>query len=94
MRIYKDRYYVLSQVPGISGFQRWHERELTVVTGYKAANYKLAVKCEYTPGKTDTFILFDGHLPDHCPRANEREMISWLDNNSYGVAYWKTIKEG
>jgi hypothetical protein len=27
MRIYKNKYYIVESIPGISGFQRWDERD-------------------------------------------------------------------
>jgi len=84
MRIYKDRYYLLREHPGLSGFKQWDKWEYYVTTGHKARNERTRVVREYTPqGNGVIFRLGDGHLPDYQPRASETDALQWLNDNPY-----------
>ena len=87
MRIYKNKYYILKSIPGISGFQRWNEREYRVCTGHKARHYRLDVVKEFRENGRGRFRLEDGHLPDHQPGAKEKEIIPWLDTRVFATAF-------
>ncbi len=87
MRVYKNKYYILESIPGISGFQRWNEREYRVCTGHKAQHDKLHIVKEFRENGRGKFRLKDGHLPDHQPTAREREIIPWLDTERYSTAF-------
>lgn len=87
MRIFKNKYYILKSIPGISGFQRWNEREYRVATGYKASHDRLNVVKEFRENGRGQFRLEDGHLPDYQPRAKEKEIIPWLDKEIFNTAF-------
>ena len=82
MRIYADRFYVLERVPGISGFQRWAERDRFVITGRKAANNRTAIVSEWTPDDR-RYRIRDGHLPEQCPIGGSAEVLRFLAENPY-----------
>lgn len=86
MRIYQDRFYVLAVTPGISGFQRWHERELHIVTGRKARNNRLSVVGEWSPKPGEEYIIHDGHTRDYCPRGDADAVRAFLASNPFGIA--------
>jgi len=87
MRIFKNKYYILQSIPGISGFQRWNEREYRIATGYKARNDKLHIVKEFRENGRGKFLLEDGHLPDYQPQEKEKEIIPWLDKERYSTAF-------
>ena len=87
MRIYKKKYYILSAIPGLSGFQRWNEREYRVCTGHKASHHRLDIVKEFRENGRGKFRLEDGHLPDYQPKAMEKEIIPWLDKQKYASAF-------
>ena len=87
MRVYKNKYYILESTPGISGFQRWNEREYRVCTGYKAQHDKLHIVKEFRENGMGRFRLEDGHLPDYQPTAKEKEIIPWLDKERFSTAF-------
>jgi len=87
MRIYKKKYYILESIPGISGFQKWNEREYRVATGFKAQHDKLHIVKEFKENGRGKFRLEDGHLPDHQPQVKEKEIIPWLDEQRYAAAF-------
>lgn len=93
MRIYKNKFYILQSTPGISGFQRWDEREYRLCTGHKAAFNRLSVIKEFRADNAARFRLEDGHLPNHQPYANAHEAIAWVAENRYQTAYWLNPKE-
>ena len=81
LRVYKNKYYIIENIPGISGFQRWNEREYRVVNGRLASLRRLEVVKEFlfNGGK---FRLEDGHLPEYQPMTGLiSELFEWLDNN-------------
>jgi hypothetical protein len=81
--IRKGRFYVLATVPGISGFQRWDEREYRIVTADKARNHRLDVVGELLPIQEDWFRLEDGHMPDYQPKARLPKALEWLTANPF-----------
>jgi len=81
MRIYKDRFYILETIPGISGFQEWNKREYRIVTGEIARHHRCDVKKEYKYGTWKKFRVEDGKLPEFQEVLNEQEMIARLRNN-------------
>lgn len=83
MRIYKDRFYVTSSVPGCSGFQQWNFRSLAVITGHKAARNRTEVVGEWVPRDGDIYIVHDGHLPEHCPRGDADAVREFLRANPF-----------
>jgi len=83
-RIYKQRFYVRETIPGISGFQRWGDREYSVVTGHKAANCRLEIVGELLPISEDYWRIGDGHVPECQPLLRTPEAIAWLRKNPYG----------
>lgn len=85
MRIYKDRFYVISVVPGLSGFQRWNEREHMLVTGLRAKrnDYREVREVKSLSG---SFELNDGHLPGHRPVVDFAAACEWLTQNPYQEA--------
>ena len=87
MRIYKNKYYILRNHPGISGFTQWEKWEYRVCTGYKAANHRLDVVKEFRENGRGRFKLEDGHLPECQPKAVEKEIIPWLDMTRYQTVF-------
>lgn len=87
-RIYRDRFYLIESIPGISGFQRWDEREFRLVTGHKARLNRLSVVCEYVPGhgRPDTFRLEDGRLPEYQQVVDVGQAIAYLVREPFGSA--------
>lgn len=83
MRIYRDRFYVTEEVPGISGFQRWNEREYAVITGHKARNHRTIVVGELLPIAEDWYRIEDGHIPDYQERMRLPEALRWLAANPF-----------
>ena len=83
MRIYKKKYYILSHIPGVSGFKRWDEREYSVCTGHHAQHNRLSIVKEFLANGLGKYRLNDGHLPDCCPTAKEADALHWLDNNCF-----------
>lgn len=86
MTIRRKGFYVLAIVPGISGFQRWNEREFQVVTGHKAANCRSYVVGEWLPTSEDRYRLNDGHLPSHQPETHAEGALEYLLANPFGEA--------
>lgn len=83
-RIYKNRFYVLADHPGISGFRDWNRKEEVIVTGLKAQSKRSLVVREFIPeNETENFYLHDGHLPGHQPLAKTSEALKWLAQNPY-----------
>jgi len=87
MRIFKKKYYIMQSIPGISGFQRWNEREYRVCTGRKAQLHKLDIVKEFRENGRGQFLLEDGHLPEYQAHAKEKEIIPWLDEQRYSTAF-------
>lgn len=87
MRVYKKKYYILQRTPGISGFQKWGEKEFVVCTGLKAMNNKSSIIKEFSPNGKGKFRLEDGHLPSHQPKAEEEGALNWLNikRRSYSI---------
>ena len=82
MKIYNNKYYIVESIPGISGFQRWDEREYRVVRGRTArALYKLHIVQEFLFRVCGRYRLEDGHLPDYQPiTKNQTELYNHLDS--------------
>lgn len=79
------RYYVTATVPGISGFQRWNEREYRVVGHKRAAGRdRLDVLGELVRSGA-SYRLEDGHTPEFQPVVTESEALTWLSFNPYGA---------
>ena len=87
MKIFKNKYYILRDHPGISGFQQWDKCEYRVATGHKARNDKLSIVKEFLANGRGLFRLEDGHLPDYQPKAKEKEIFDWLDINRFQTAF-------
>lgn len=85
MRIYKDRFYVLADHPGISGFKDYSRLDYRIVTGHKASRERCYVVGEFLPIAEDWYRLEDGHLPEHQPKATTREALEWLTANPYSA---------
>lgn len=85
MRIYKNKYYILQSIPGISGFKEWNKRTYCIATGNHAQHNRLDVVREFKGNGQGKYRLNDGHLPDYCPIANETEALQWLEANFYNV---------
>lgn len=83
MRIYKNKYYLMQDTPGISGFKRWNEKEYYVSTGYHAKSNRTRVIKEFSQRYAAWFRVEDGHLPDHQPRMSQQDALKWLDKNIY-----------
>ena len=81
-RIYKSRVYFIEVVPGISGFQRWNEREYGIASG--ATVKSRGLKVGMPPGihgdlnAGQRFRLDDGHLPEFQPRATYDRACSFV----------------
>jgi hypothetical protein len=86
MRIYKDRFYILTYH---AGYQQWDRHELIITTGHKAANDRPHVVREWTPtaASTDLFELGDGHVPGHRPIVDGQTAVTWLIANPYQSIY-------
>ena len=80
-RVYKDRLYMMSEHPGLSGFQQWDKYHYYIVMGYKAQNNRSGIIHEYRPSGRGLFRIEDGHLPDYQPRYEEAAAIQWLKAN-------------
>jgi len=87
MRIYSNRFYVIDETPGISGFQRWDKVLARVVTGHVARRLKSSVIEEFSTADTRSYRLDDGHLPDHQPITNAAGVLAYLTENIYSSAY-------
>ena len=88
MRIYKTRFYVLETVPGISGFQRWNERERRLCTGHAAVNHRPYVIGEYQVKAADRLRLENGRLPEYQPILSAIEAMPTLTANPYMMAFF------
>lgn len=83
-RVYKNKFYVLADHPGISGFRDWSTKEEVVVTGRKAQNNKLLIVREFDPNKeSGKYYLHDGHIPGYQPVADVSEALTWLTQNPF-----------
>lgn len=81
MRIYKGKYYIEESIPGISGFQRWNERQYRVMNGKRAANRKINIITEFkfNGGK---FKIENGRCPEYQPVTGlMAELYEYLDKN-------------
>ena len=82
MRIYKCKFYIAECIPGLSGFQRWNERERYVISGHRASGSdRINVICQYNHLPNEQFRLEDGHLPDHQPTTTDPRQF--LRNKPY-----------
>ena len=89
MRIYKDRYYITQETPGLSGFQEWGKLEYTVMKGNRARQYNITKEFKFNGGK---FRLDNGRHPDYQPiTGNFYELYDWLDRN--GIAHMLNPEE-
>lgn len=87
MRIYRNRFYVVEETPGLSGFQRWDKIQVRIVTGYVARRLKSSVTGEFNTTDPRSYRLDDGHLPDHQPITDAAGVIAYLKENLYSSAY-------
>ena len=87
MRIYSDRFYVIGETPGLSGFQRWDKVQIRIVTGHVARRLKHSVIGEFNTADTRSYRLDDGHLPDYQPITNAAGVLTYLTENIYSSAY-------
>lgn len=87
MKIYKQKYYIMREHPGISGFQQWDKWDYRVVTGFKAANHKSSVIRQFFANGRGRFRLEDGHTPEHQPIVKEVDIYDWLDKERYQAAF-------
>jgi len=83
MRVFKDRYYLMGNHPGISGFVQFDTMEYWVATGHYAMNHKTEVQGEFIPQRDGIYRIGDGHLPEHQPQLPLSEAIQWLDQNPF-----------
>lgn len=83
MRIYKNKYYIFRDHPGLSGFKQWDKWEYWISTGKQAQSNRTTVFKEYIPNGEGIFRLGDGHCPNQQPTANEKAALAWLDFNPY-----------
>ncbi len=88
MRLFKSRFYVCRQHPGISGFQQWDKWEYFIVSGSRAQGRdRLNVTGEFVPGCGHTYELDDGHLPGHRPVTAEPSVVrDHLTANPFSMA--------
>ncbi len=87
-RIYADKTYLGWSTPGISGFQRWGEKEWFLAIGAGARNRRPEVDREYVPTEEEKFRLGDGHLPESQPVVTGPEAVEWLREHPYCLAYF------
>jgi len=87
MRVYKNKYYILREHPGISGFQQWDKWEYRVATGWKATHYKLSIVEQLLANGRGQFRLENGYFPEYQPVVKEKEIYDWLDKERYATAY-------
>ena len=85
MRIYKDRFYVQMGVPGISGFQRWNEREFRIVSGVNRRG-KLGFVAEWTPTSDEEYRLENGRVPEFQPVVDKEGVVQFLRENPFQSA--------
>lgn len=85
-KIYKDRYYIIANAPGISGFQRFDEREYRVVSGLKAANHREYVIGEWSQRSGYRYALENGRMPEHQPVVDADGVVVFLRANPYQCA--------
>jgi hypothetical protein len=86
MRIYKAEYYVMASVPGISGFQRWDEREFRIVTGMKAANNRVDIVGLWLPQSDERYRIENGRTTENQLVADAENVILFLRDNPYQCA--------
>ena len=85
-----DRLYVVARVPGISGFQRWDEREYRLVTGINARNMRSNGAgdeniAEFTGiGPSNRLLLEHEGFPGE-PQTLEQAVL-WLQQNPWKKA--------
>ena len=92
MRIFKNKYYIMSkQVTDSLG--NWQVKPiLSIVTGHKAKNEKPYIiveldKAHYNSGHY-CFELNDGHIKGYRPTTTSiMEVITFLDNNPFSSVY-------
>lgn len=93
MKIFKNKFYLLESVPGISGFQQWNCREQFLCMGYKAANNRTQVVSEFRTehfSRTQMCEARDGHLPGYCPQMPLAKAFDWLRKNPFSLVYLGT----
>ena len=90
MRIFKNRFYVMSKRGKSTVTGDWdQEPTLYLVTGHKAANERPYIGKEFKP---DTmcgavhFRLQNGRLPEYQPQVGVREAMAWLISNRFQLA--------
>ena len=92
IRINRGGLYVLESVPGISGFQRWNEREYRVC-GPRKAKRELSSVCavfKHRPGHT--YFAEDGHIRGHQPTILPADIAAWIELNPFGCVRIETTE--
>jgi len=63
-RLYKNKYYVVYDYPGISGFKRWDKKEIYIVSGHTAqTRYRSHVICDVYKHE---YPWNDGQMVEYC----------------------------
>ena len=79
--IQPSKIYVVESIPGVSGFQRWNEREYYLLSGATLRTKRGSFECwkvfEVGDG-TERWELDDGHLPGFRPVVRTSEVIEWV----------------
>ncbi len=83
MRIYKHKLYIAERTPGISGFQKWGQKEFRVIGGVRARLLPDNLVVEYKIGQYSKFRFEDGHLPEFQLIVNELKMVKMLSENPW-----------
>lgn len=101
MKIFRNKFYLLTRTPGISGFQQWDKLELRIATGCKAALDRLSVVAEFYPEKINEplsrfngiqFRFEDEHVPELQKRINGNEIEKTLREFPHNTIFVTTIK--
>jgi hypothetical protein len=87
MKVFKNKYYITRNHPGISGFKQWDKWEFRVITGFNAQKHKTDVIYQFFANGKGIFRLEDGHLSPYQPVVQEKEIYDFLDKNPYQSAY-------
>jgi hypothetical protein len=84
MRIFKDRFYKIEEIPGLSGFKQWDKREISIISGIAAQSSKRIYVTEEAYIQPQLrYELDDGHLPGYRPVVLGEEAKAFLANNPY-----------
>ena len=93
MRIFKSKYYIMSKNVKNSIGDWMKKPNISIVTGYKAANEHPYILREFTSalkiepvvtGERIMFELRDGHIKGYCPVVEDiKNALAFLDANKY-----------